>query len=56
MTSNAVLQLQKRLGVKQTAYFGPLTLAAVMIYQRAHAITPTGYVGPLTRAALNTTS
>lgn len=54
-TGNAVLQLQKRLGVKQTGHFGFLTLAAVMVYQSGHNLPATGYVGPQTRQILNTT-
>jgi len=53
MTSNDVKNLQARLGVIQTGYFGPLTLAAVKAYQASKGIITTGYVGPLTRAALN---
>jgi len=53
MTSNDVKNLQARLGVIQTGYFGPLTLAAVKAYQASKGISTTGYVGPLTRAALN---
>ncbi len=53
--NNDVLQLQKRLGVLQTAFFGPLTFAAVRAYQTSKGIINTGFVGPLTRAALNAT-
>jgi hypothetical protein len=52
--SNDVLQLQKRLGVMQTGFFGPLTLTAVMSFQKTHGIPATGFVGPITRLALNT--
>lgn len=55
MTNGDVLQLQKRLGVIQTSYFGTLTRAAVKKYQTAHNIPSTGYVGVLTRASLNST-
>lgn len=48
-----VVNLQARLGVIQTGFFGPLTYAAVVKYQRANGIPATGFVGPLTRAALN---
>lgn len=51
--NNDVLQLQKRLGVWQTGYFGALTYAAVRIYQLVHGIPETGYVGTLTRTSLN---
>ena len=53
-TNHDVLELQKRLGVLQTSYFGTLTLAAVKSYQAIHSIPQTGFVGPLTRASLNT--
>ncbi len=56
MTSNDVKNLQARLGVSQTGYFGPLTLAAVKAYQASKNIPATGYVGPLTRAALNSSA
>lgn len=49
-----VLELQKRLGVIQTGFFGNLTLRAVIAYQKANNIYPQlGFVGPLTRAKLN---
>lgn len=48
-----VKQLQARLGVTQTSFFGILTRSAVKGYQAAHGIPSTGYVGPLTRASLN---
>jgi hypothetical protein len=39
---------------KETDYFGPLTLAAVIKFQKLYAISPpAGYVGPLTRAVLS---
>ena len=53
MTSNDVKLLQEKLGVINTGYFGPLTLAAVKTYQGANGIPTTGYVGPLTRGSLN---
>lgn len=56
MTSNDVKNLQGALGVIQTGYFGPLTLAAVKSYQASKGISTTGFVGPLTRAALNSTA
>lgn len=37
---------------QETAYFGPITFAAVKKYQALNGIPQTGYVGPLTRAAL----
>ena len=54
MTSNDVKLLQEKLGVINTSYFGPLTLAAVKTFQGSNSIPTTGYVGPMTRAALNT--
>ncbi len=53
MTSNAVLQLQQKLGVSPaTGYFGSLTLAAVQAFQTAHQLTVDGQVGPQTWAAI----
>jgi len=48
----AVLALQKRLGVRRTAYFGPLTRAAVLDFQRARRLPRTGVVARPTWAAL----
>jgi peptidoglycan hydrolase-like protein with peptidoglycan-binding domain len=40
-----------------TAYFGPLTRAAVIAFQQANGITPAaGFFGPITRAKANGTS
>ncbi len=50
---NAVIILQARLGVIQTGYFGPLTLAAVKLFQAENGIIQTGYFGPLSRAAMS---
>jgi peptidoglycan hydrolase-like protein with peptidoglycan-binding domain len=53
-TNPDILQLQKRLGVIQTGYFGTLTRAAVVKYQQSHNIVPAvGYCGILTRTSLN---
>ncbi len=52
MSSSAVRQVQKALGVSQTGFFGPLTLQAVKTYQQEHGLPTTGVVGPLTWAAL----
>jgi cell wall-associated NlpC family hydrolase len=53
MTSNAVLQLQQKLGVTPaTGYFGSLTLAAVQAFQTAHGLTVDGQVGPQTWATV----
>lgn len=48
-----VVELQKRLGVIQTGFFGVLTLAAVRKYQIANGILSTGYCGKLTLGSLN---
>jgi len=48
-----VVELQKRLGVIQTGYFGTLTYQAVVNYQLRSGIVPTGFVGPLTISKLN---
>lgn len=54
MTDPDIERLQTMLGVKQTGFFGPLTLAAVIAFQKKNNISPAvGYVGPLTRQALN---
>lgn len=53
MKSPDVKQLQIRLGVLQTSYFGPLTYLAVLNYQRANGLPVTGFCGPMTRAILN---
>ena len=53
MKNADVLELQKRLGVIQTGFFGSLTFAAVRKYQTSKGIPSTGFVGVLTRAALN---
>lgn len=54
-SNNDVTQLQRRLEVIDTGWFGPLTKAAVKQYQSANNIPNTGYVGSLTRARLNIT-
>lgn len=53
VVSNEVKELQKRLGVIQTGFFGTLTLKAVKYYQSSHQLVPDGIVGPLTRLQLN---
>jgi len=53
-TSEDVRQLQLRLQVTPTGYFGFKTLTAVVWYQVSNSIFPiTGFVGPKTRAKLN---
>lgn len=53
-TGPAVSALQRRLGVRVTGYFGPLTRTAVVTFQRRGLLPKTGVVGPLTWAALIT--
>lgn len=54
-SNNDVTQLQRRLGVIDSGWYGPLTKAAVMKYQTINNIISTGYCGPLTRTRLNVT-
>lgn len=51
--NSEVKELQKRLGVIQTSFFGTLTLKAVKKFQLDHGLKDDGIVGPLTRAELN---
>jgi peptidoglycan hydrolase-like protein with peptidoglycan-binding domain len=53
MRSNDVKLMQEKLGVSNTGYFGPLTLAAVKNFQALNGVPATGFVGELTRAQLN---
>jgi murein DD-endopeptidase MepM/ murein hydrolase activator NlpD len=53
MKTDAVRQLQLRLNVTPTGFFGPLTFAAVKSYQGQNGLPSTGFCGPLTRAKLN---
>jgi murein DD-endopeptidase MepM/ murein hydrolase activator NlpD len=48
----AVTLLQRKLGVKATGWYGPMTLKAVKRFQRAHGLPAKGYVGPRTWALL----
>ncbi len=48
----AVKRLQRKLGVKATGWYGPMTLKAVKRFQRAHGLPAKGYVGPRTWALL----
>ena len=63
MKNNDIKLMQEKLGVINTGYFGPLTLAAVNSFQikyRSEILDPlgltsaTGFVGAATRAKLNT--
>ncbi len=47
-----VTNLQKKLGIPASGWFGPLTRAAVVRYQTDHGLTVDGMAGPETRAAL----
>jgi len=47
-----VLDLQKRLGIKQDGIFGPHTEAAVRDFQRIKRLVSDGIVGPQTQSAL----
>lgn len=53
MRTNDVKLLQEKLGVSNTGYFGPLTLAAVKKFQGDNGVPTTGFVGEMTRAKLN---
>ena len=44
----AVAVLQKKLGVKPTGLYGPMTFAAVVAFQKKHGLPAQGYVGPAT--------
>jgi len=48
----AVAYLQKRLGVKASGVYGPLTLAAVVAFQKWRGLPARGIVGPATWRAL----
>jgi peptidoglycan hydrolase-like protein with peptidoglycan-binding domain len=49
----AVAQVQHRLGVRETGFFGLLTLHAVKRFQHRHGLLVDGQVGPLTSRALH---
>jgi murein DD-endopeptidase MepM/ murein hydrolase activator NlpD len=50
----AVKTLQKKLGVKPTGWYGPMTLAAVVAFQKSRGLPAKGYVGLRTWQALYT--
>ena len=51
-SGSAVKQLQRKLGVPATGYYGSQTKAAVKRYQRSHGLTADGIAGPATLRAL----
>lgn len=53
-THPAVKRLQKRLGIKVTGFYGPMTLAKVKAFQEWRGLPAKGYVGALTWQALYT--
>jgi peptidoglycan hydrolase-like protein with peptidoglycan-binding domain len=48
----AVKQLQRKLGVSATGYYGPQTKSAVKRFQRSHRLAADGVAGPATLRAL----
>jgi murein DD-endopeptidase MepM/ murein hydrolase activator NlpD len=56
MRNTHVQWVQRRLGVKSTGYFGPLTLTAVKRYQASKGIPTTGVVARLTWTSLLTSA
>jgi hypothetical protein len=51
-SGTAVKQLQRKLGVQVTGYYGPQTKRAVKHFQRSHRLTADGVAGPATLRAL----
>ena len=51
-SGSAVTQLQRKLHVSATGYYGSQTKAAVKRFQRAHGLTADGIAGPATLSAL----
>lgn len=54
--SEAVKQLQVKLGLVADGHFGPKTEAAVIAFQTANGLSPDGVVGPATWAKINASS
>jgi len=51
-TGDAVARVQKKVGVEQDGWFGPITEAAVKAYQKSKGLVPDGIVGPITLKAM----
>ncbi len=51
-TGDAVARVQKKVGVEQDGWFGPVTEAAVKTYQKSKRLVPDGIVGPVTLKAM----
>jgi len=51
-TGNAVKLVQRRLGVRPTGWFGPITRSRVKAFQHRHGLNSTGVVGSRTWRAL----
>jgi len=51
-TGDAVALVQKKVGVEEDGWFGPITEAAVKAYQRSKRLVPDGIVGPVTMKAM----
>jgi len=51
-TGDAVARVQKKVGVEQDGWFGPVTEAAVKAYQKSKGLVPDGIVGPVTLKAM----
>src|SRR4051794_518394 len=51
-SGSAVKQLQRKLGVSATGYYGPQTKRAVKRFQRSHGLRADGVAGPATLRAL----
>jgi lysozyme len=51
-TGDAVARVQKKVGVEQDGWFGPVTEVAVKAYQKSKGLVPDGIVGPVTLKAM----